>query len=99
MAYIKNGTEYPRHAGDIENESPGWDPSQELPAGWAAVEESPLPAKLPAQRIEEISPELVSGAWIQQWRVVDLTEVEMSGESTDPHPKATRFDIESSIPK
>lgn len=93
MLFIKNGTDYPRHVGDIQNENPEWELGQALPTGWEVVEETPLPERVSTQRIEEAFPEQIEGVWTQRWAVVDLTEAELSGESTDPSPKPDRFDL------
>lgn len=93
MLFIKNGTEYPRHVGDIESENPDWELGQALPEGWALVQETALPTKTTSQRVEELSPELVDGVWSQRWQVVDLTEAELSAEPTSLYPKTTVYEI------
>lgn len=93
MLFIKNGTEYPRHVGDIESENPEWELGQALPEGWAVVQETALPPKSASQRVEEISPEIVDGVWNQRWQVVDLTEAELSAEPAPLYPKTTIYEI------
>lgn len=93
MIFIKNGTDYPRHIGDIQNENPEWEFGQALPSGWELVEETEIPERTAAQRIEETFPEQVDGVWKQRWSVVDLTEAELAGESTDPSPRVGKFDL------
>lgn len=79
MIFIKNGTEYPRFIGDLENENPGWTLGQSIPSGWAIVQETAQPAISSSQTAKEVFPRLVDGAWVQSWEIVDLSASELEG--------------------
>jgi hypothetical protein len=77
--FINADGEYPRHPGDVQLVSPGWEEGDALPEGWVAVEESTYPTEIPADhKVVEEPPVEVDGVWRQQWAVVPLTEEEIA---------------------
>lgn len=78
MIFIKNGTDYPRHIGDIEQENPGWELGQALPEGWEFVQETDAPIPAANQLVTEVFPVLVDGQWRQSWDLITLTESDIN---------------------
>lgn len=71
--YINPQGEYPRYYGDIILENPYWKIGDELPAGWASVEESDLPLVAENELIFEASPMYINGKFFRNWQVRPLT--------------------------
>lgn len=78
MIFIKNGLEYPRYVGDIEQENPEWELGQALPEGWEFVQETAAPTPTTDQLVTEVFPVLVEGQWTQTWELIDLTEEDIN---------------------
>lgn len=91
MVYIKNGSEYPRYAGDIQSENPTWDVGQALPTGWEPVIETDQPIASSGFIVRESAPVLLDGQWFQSWEEVELTQEEVDGLASVSREVASKF--------
>lgn len=75
--YIDPQGNYPRHAGDVQLELPGWDEDNDaLPEGWVNVLPGTLPEVPEGYRLVELAPKSVRGKMVRQF----ATEAIPSGE-------------------
>jgi hypothetical protein len=77
MAYVSPKNEYPRHAGDIMLDSPGWKIGDSLPDGWIEVAQAPRPEPGANEVVYEEFPIKIDGVMTQNWAVRALTGAEI----------------------
>lgn len=59
---------YPRHAGDVQLEVPGWNEETDaLPEGWINVEPGNVPEIPEGHELVELAPKLVRGKYVRQF--------------------------------
>lgn len=90
MLYVDPNGNYPRFIGDIQQELPGWQIGDDLPAGWEIVQPHEPPPYNPAtHRIYEEAPARISGRLNQTWAIREATseELEMIDAPRTAHQK------------
>jgi hypothetical protein len=73
-----NTKQYPLHQGDIRIEVDGIGDEFVCPEGYAEVQETSPPTITENQRWVEEAPQEVNGVWTKIFRVIDLTEAEIT---------------------
>jgi hypothetical protein len=67
---------YPLYMGDVQILYPSAT-EDNLPSGFAIVEETQRPEKEEGKTVYEIAPVKIDGKWLQQWEKRDMTEEEL----------------------
>lgn len=77
MKYISPENEYPRYPGDIQLQNPDWNPGDDLPDGWIAVQEGNAPTAGENKVVYEDFPVEINGVMTENWQVRDMTAEEI----------------------
>jgi hypothetical protein len=78
--YIGPNEQYPRYVGDIILENRLWSFGDQLPDGWAEVEESEVPEQRPGYTMVEDFPNFVDGKYIRSWSFIKKTDEQIEKE-------------------
>lgn len=93
MNYISPDNEYPRHIGDVQLASPGWNLGDPLPEGWVQVELSERPVQEDGKIVYEEFPVNVNGTMTQKWSVRDMTQEELDRKNAPATAKQKLLDL------
>ena len=77
MRYLNPRNEFPRYAGDIQLEHPGWKIGDVLPDGWHLINEVTAPECGPDEIAEIAGVEKVGEQYFDQWIIRPLTAEEL----------------------
>lgn len=78
MLFVDNNGNYPKFISEIQEIIPGWQPGDNLPAGWHQVLDGELPVLAENQVHQEVQPTLnEDGVYVRTYTVRDLTEQEL----------------------
>lgn len=82
--YIVNGTDYPRHIGDLLLEHPDYKDGDPLPDGWETVTRVEMPDSDGVVYYVEGFPKRVKSEWRQTWVTLNVADIERSPREGRP---------------
>jgi len=75
--YIVNGSDYPRHIGDLLLAYPEYQEGSELPDEWEVVNKVAPPDADDEFYYVEGTPELTASGWVQTWVKLSVSNIEI----------------------
>ena len=82
--YIVNGSDYPRHIGDLLLEHPTYTDGDPLPDGWEVVNKTEMPPSDGVVYYVEGFPEQTKEGWRQTWVTLNVADIERTPREGRP---------------